>query len=411
MNLHDTNRELPRPLKAIAEFMRLESSSGIVLFVVAVLALIAANSPWSDLYYEIFHDPIVLQIGQWQASTTLILWINDLLMAIFFFLVGLEIKREIYQGELNSLAKVSLPAIAALGGIIVPALFYVVLNWGDSFAMRGWAIPTATDIAFALGIMALLGDRVPVAAKVFLMALAIFDDIAAIMIIAVFYQAGLSWAALGGVVLTLIVLTVMNRRGVVRILPYIAVGSLMWIFFLISGIHPTIAGVLLAFAIPIVSRKNPDYSPLHYLEHVLHPWVAYAVLPIFCFANAGVSFSGLPMAELFSAVPMGIILGLFVGKQIGIFLATWMAIHFGWAPKPKGVSWTALYGAALICGVGFTMSLFIGNLAFVDPTSDYPALVRFGVFVGSFLSGLAGYLLLRFGCKKRKPEEDKSQEA
>lgn len=400
MTSKSTNKKLPLPLKAIMEFVRLESSSGIVLFIVAALALIVANSPFSDTYYELFHDPIVLQIGQWQASTTLILWINDLLMAIFFFLVGLEIKREIFQGELNSLAKVSLPAIGAIGGILLPALLYVVLNWHDQNALRGWAIPTATDIAFALGILALLGDRVPMTAKLFLMALAIFDDIAAIFIIAIFYQTGLSWLALGGVGISLITLIILNRRQVTRILPYMIVGAIMWVFFLLSGIHPTIAGVLLAFAIPLNCRKDPDYSPLRYLEKNLHPWVAYAVLPIFCFANAGVSFTGTTIDELLSAVPLGIILGLFIGKQFGIFFATWLAIRLGWAPMPKGANWTALYGASLICGVGFTMSLFIGNLAFPDPTTDYPALVRFGVFAGSLISGVSGYLLIRFGCKK-----------
>jgi NhaA family Na+:H+ antiporter len=394
------NNRLPRPLKAIAEFMRLESSSGIVLFIVAVFALIVANSPFSDLYYEFFHDPIVLQFGQWQMSTNLILWINDLLMAIFFFLVGLEIKREIYEGELNSLAKVSLPGIGALGGIVFPALFYVVLNWHDPIAMRGWAIPTATDIAFALGIMALLGDRVPVTAKLFLMALAIFDDIAAIVIIAAFYTEDLSWIALAGVVITVIAVTIVNRLRISRLLPYMLIGAVMWALFLASGIHPTIAGVLLAFAIPLKCHKNPEYSPLHFLEEKLHPWVAFIILPIFCFANAGVSFSGTPMSELFSEVPLGIILGLFVGKQLGIFGTTWLAVKMGWAPMPKGANFKALYGAALICGVGFTMSLFIGNLAFTDPTSDYPALVRFGVFAGSMLSGLMGYLFLRFGCNK-----------
>ncbi|MDF3054779.1 MAG: nhaA [Gammaproteobacteria bacterium] len=400
MDLSKTSKQLPRPIKAIVEFMRLESSSGIMLFVMAVLALVVANSPWHDGYHEIFHYPIAFQIGQWHASTTLIFWINDLLMAIFFFLVGLEIKREILQGELNSIARVSLPAIAALGGIVMPAIIYVALNWHDGVAMRGWAIPTATDIAFALGIMVLLGDRVPITAKLFLMALAIFDDIAAIVIIALFYTADLSWLAMSGAFIALLVAFAMNRWQVTRLFPYIVVGMAMWGLLLVSGIHPTIGGVLLALAIPL-GNQGPERSPLLYLEKTLHPWVAYAILPVFCFANAGVSFAGMPLDELFSHVPLGIILGLFVGKQLGIFSATWLAVKLGWAPMPKGTNWMVLYGVALVCGVGFTMSLFIGNLAFTDPTSDYPALVRFGVFLGSSISGVVGYLFIRFGHRSR----------
>lgn len=398
--MNNTGKPLLRPLQIIVEFMRLESSSGIVLFVMAILALVAANSPWSDIYHTVFHSPMVLQIAKWQASTTLMFWINDLLMAVFFFLVGLEIKREIVQGELNSLARVSLPAIAALGGIIMPAVFYVAFNWGDAATMRGWAIPTATDIAFALGIMVLLGKRVPVTVKLFLMALAIFDDIAAIVIIALFYTDGLSWWAIGGVLLSSLLLWVMNRKQVACLFPYLFMGAVIWVLLLVSGIHPTISGVLLAFAIPLTHPKKPEYSPLLYLEKKLHPWVAYGILPIFCFANAGVSFAGMPIDELFSSVPLGIILGLFLGKQLGIFSATWLAVKLGWAPMPKGANWVLLYGVSMVCGIGFTMSLFVGNLAFADPASDYPALVRFGVFTGSAIAGLAGYLFIRFAYKK-----------
>jgi len=392
---------LPKPLQVIAEFMRLEASAGILLFATAMLALIWSNSPWESFYHLIIHEPFIFSFHQWHIKTPAIFWINDVLMAIFFLLVGLEIKREICVGELNSPRKIMLPAIAALGGMIVPAVVYLIFNAGDHLTIHGWAIPTATDIAFALGIISLLGNRVPHALKLYLMALAIFDDLGAIIIIALFYQAGLFWPALIGILGCMGVLFALNRMRVHALWVYCLVGIVMWGFFLKSGIHPTLAGVILALMIPLnTNEKNNGASPLRRLESGLHPWVAYAILPLFSFANAGVSFSGLNIGELFSAVPLGIMLGLFIGKQVGVFVATWLAIRCGVAFMPQGGSWSSLYAMGMVCGVGFTMSLFIGNLAFTPEQGDYAALVRFGVLAGSLLSGVVGYVLLRRFCKK-----------
>ena len=397
MNPPAPKKRILKPLQIIAEFIRLESSSGIILFAAAVAALFIANSRL-DVYYQLFlHTSLGWEIGQFQISTTVTFLINDLLMAVFFLLVGLEIKREVILGELNSLAKVSLPAIAALGGMVVPALIYILLNRNDSFALRGWAVPTATDIAFALGIMALVGKRIPLSIKLFLMALAIFDDIGAIIIIAVFYQGAISWVALGGAGLCVALLWVLNKSGVARLWPYLLLGACLWVLLLKSGIHPTLAGVLLALTIPV---KGVNHSPLQVLERRLHPWVAYAVLPLFSFANAGISFAGFQFKELFTPLSVGIMGGLFLGKQIGVFVSTWLAIRLRITPMPKDANWLQIFGVSLLCGVGFTMSLFIGQLAFDDMDSGYPVLVRFGVIMGSFLSGICGYYLLRLGTRR-----------
>ncbi|HVV67862.1 MAG TPA: Na+/H+ antiporter NhaA [Gammaproteobacteria bacterium] len=397
MNPPTPKKRILKPLQIIAEFIRLESSSGIILFIAAVAALFIANSPLGVHYQHLLHTPIGWEIGQFNISTTVIFLIDDLLMAVFFLLVGLEIKREVLLGELNSLAKVSLPGIAALGGMIAPALIYTLFNHNDSFAMRGWAIPTATDIAFALGIMALVGKRIPLSVKLFLMALAIFDDIGAIIIIAVFYVGAISWVALGGAGLCVALLWLQNKMGVTRLWPYLLLGAVLWVLLLKSGIHPTLAGVLLALTIPI---KEGGQSPLHLLERKLHPWVAYAILPLFSFANAGISFAGFKFGELFTPLSVGIMAGLFLGKPIGVFISTWLAVRFRIAPMPKDANWLQIFGVAVLCGVGFTMSLFIGQLAFDDVDSGYPVLVRFGVIMGSFLAGICGYYLLRLGTKR-----------
>lgn len=398
-------QKFPKVFRLIAEFIRLETSAGILLFAAAVLALLLDNSPLSHFYEMWIYRPFSIQLQGWHFSTTAIFWINDFLMVIFFLLVGLEIKREILIGELNSLQRVILPAIGAVGGMIVPALVYLAFNATDKVAITGWAIPTATDIAFALGILSLLGKRVPVGLKLYLMALAIFDDLGAILIITFFYQTHLSWLAMLGVLVCLLALFALNRLRVKTLWIYGVLGILMWVFFLKSGIHPTISGVLLALMIPlngVGSKEGPeDKSPLRRLERGLHPWVAYGILPLFGFANAGISFSNLSLNQLFGSIPLGILLGLFIGKQVGVFVATGLAIRLGVAQMPKGGSWFTLYAIAIICGVGFTMSLFIGSLAFGIVDTDYTASVRFGVLAGSGLSGVLGYLLLYKNCCKK----------
>jgi NhaA family Na+:H+ antiporter len=384
------------PTKAIQKFLQLESASGIILMIAAVIALIAANSPLDEHYAELLNTTGEVRIGDEGIAKPVLLWINDGLMAIFFLLIGLELKREILEGQLSKVSQIALPGIAALGGIAVPALIYVALNSGDSLAMNGWAIPAATDIAFALGILYLLGDRVPSALKLFLMTLAIFDDLAAIVIIAVFYSGDLSMLALALAGWTVVVLGIMNQLGIRQLAPYVLVGLFLWVFVLKSGVHATLAGVVLAFAIPL-RGKTGDHSPLRELEHALHPWVAYGILPVFALANAGVSLDGVSLSTLGEAVPLGIAAGLFVGKQAGILGFTWVGVKLGFAKLPQGVNWQSMWGVAALGGIGFTMSLFIGSLAFEHGGPDYATLVRLGIIVGSVLSGLLGYLLLRFG--------------
>jgi NhaA family Na+:H+ antiporter len=381
------------PFNKLREFLRLEAASGIILVVAAALAMALANSPLGAHYDAFFDIPVIMQVGDLSIAKPLLLWINDGLMAIFFLLVGLEIKREIREGELAARDQALLPCIAALGGMIVPAVIYAALNWGDAQQMRGWAIPTATDIAFALGVLTLLGSRVPVALKVFLTALAIIDDLGAIVIIALFYTHGLSLESLVLAAVALAVLLTLNLMKVVRVSVYVLVGIALWVFVLKSGVHATLAGVAIAMAIPMRNPKDPEQSPLIDLENKLHIWVAYGILPLFAFANAGVSLAGLSFASLFEALPLGIAIGLFLGKQVGVFGATWLAVKSGLSRMPEGTTWPQIYGAALLAGIGFTMSLFIGTLAFNAP--EQAAQVRLGVLGGSLTSAIVGYLFLR----------------
>jgi len=386
------------PIKFVRRFIKLESAGGIVLFSAAVLALIISNTPLHHYYQDLLKVNFSIHFGDYGLSKPLILWINDGMMTIFFLLVGLEIKRELFVGELNSLAKVALPGIAAIGGMVGPALIYIMFNMHDPNLLRGWAIPTATDIAFSLGVIYLLGTRVPLSLKIFLTALAIFDDIGAIIIIAAFYTAKISMLSLIFAAVCLLVLLLMNRLGVKNLVAYFFVGIILWLCVLQSGVHATLAGVALAFAIPLKDRNKPSYSPLRSLEEKLHPWVAFFVLPVFGFANAGISFSGLRADQLLSSMPLGIAAGLFFGKQLGIFATVWLAIKMGFAKMPTGANWLSIYAIGLICGIGFTMSLFIGTLAFDEMGGGYVVMVRIGVLAGSFLSGVLGYMLLRKSC-------------
>ncbi len=377
---------------ALADFLARETSAGIVLFIAALLAMIAVNSAFNPYYLAFLNIPVVAQFGALEISKPLSLWINDGLMAIFFFLVGLEVKREILEGELSSVNKAALPAIAAVGGMAIPAAVFLYFNWGISENINGWAIPAATDIAFALGVLALLGKHAPLSLKILLLAIAIIDDIGAIIIIALFYTAEVSSFSLmlsaGGIA----VLFLMNRLGVVRVAPYILVGTFLWICVLKSGVHATLAGVIAALSIPLNAKDGT--SPLKHLEHILHPWTAFMVLPIFAFANAGVSLAGLQLSDLFAPLALGIAAGLVIGKQVGVFGFMFVAAKLGLVRRPMGVSWMQLYGLACLTGIGFTMSLFIGNLAFVDPTQIET--VKLGVISGSLISGFLGFLILRF---------------
>ena len=380
-------------MSAIREFLRLESAGGIILMAAALLALILSNSPAAGLYGALLDVHVTVLIGEFGIDKPLLLWINDGLMAVFFLLIGLEIKREVLQGELSRPSQVALPGVAALGGLALPALIFVAFNLGDAYALRGWAIPAATDIAFALGVLYLLGDRVPLGLRTFLLAIAIFDDVAAILIIALLYTAELSAVALGLAAVAVAALAVLNLTGVTRLAPYILVGVALWLCVLKSGVHATIAGVILGLAVPLRATDEHGHSPLRHLEHMLHPWVAFGILPVFAFANAGVSFAGMTLADALDPVTLGIALGLFVGKQIGVFASTALVVRLGLARLPEGAGWPAVYGVALLCGVGFTMSLFIGSLAYEGV--DYAARVRLGVLAGSILSAACGYTLLR----------------
>ena len=381
------------PIDAVKRFLQMESSSGVLLMSAAVLALVLSNSPWGEVYFALLDVHLSISIGDFALDKPLLLWINDGLMAVFFLLIGLEIKREVLEGELRSREQIVLPASAAFGGFVLPALIYIGINRNEPLALNGWAIPAATDIAFALGVLMLLGSRVPFSLKLFLTSLAIFDDLAAIIVIAVFYSGALSLQALAVAGAATLVLAVMNRAGVVRIAAYILVGAVMWVGVLKSGVHATLAGIIVALAIPM--RSPGGYSPLGDLEESLHPWVAYLILPAFAFANAGVSFAGMDASAFLGTVPLGILLGLFVGKQVGVFVMAWLAIRLGWATLPDESNWLALYGVALLTGIGFTMSLFIGTLAFEHGGFDYAAATRVGVLCGSLLSAIAGLIVLR----------------
>ena len=384
------------------EFLQMESAGGIILMAAAALALIAANSPAAGLYAYFLETPVEVRVGALQVAKPLILWVNDGLMAVFFFLVGLELKREILNGELSRPANVLLPAIGTVGGMVFPVAIFVFINAGDAAAMRGWAIPAATDIAFALGILMLLGSRVPVSLKVFLVSLAIFDDLGAIVIIALFYSAELSTTALLMSLVCIAVLALMNWRRVSSVSPYIMVGVIMWVAVLKSGVHATLAGVALAAFIPMRDAQDPNRSPLRELEHDLHSVVAFGVLPLFAFVNAGISFSGVGVSDLLHTVPLGIAAGLFVGKQVGIFALCFIAIKTGLARLPEGAGWGGLYGVSILCGVGFTMSLFVSSLAFEGIAMETKLLFdeRLGIILGSLLSGVMGYLVLHFTLPK-----------
>lgn len=382
------------PLAKIRDFLRLEASGGIVMIFAATAAIILANSPLNSIYQQFLEIPGAIQVGNLEVAKPLLLWVNDLWMAVFFFLVGLEIKREFLEGELSSRADIALPALAAVGGIVVPVFIYVLMNQGNAANLNGWAIPAATDIAFALAILVLLGNRIPLSLKVLLTAIAIFDDLGAVVFIALFYTAELSILSLSLAAVGIVALITLNYFKVNHVAAYLLVGAFIWVCVLKSGVHATLAGVVTALAIPLRVEDDDGHSLLKHLEHALHPWVAFLVLPMFAFANAGVSLEGISLASFVEPVTLGIALGLFVGKQVGVFVPIWLGVKSGLAPMPNGAGWAQLYGVSLLCGIGFTMSFFIGGLAF--ELSDFDAPVRLGVLTGSILSAIAGYAVLRF---------------
>jgi NhaA family Na+:H+ antiporter len=390
-----------RPRSALRAFLSSEASGGVVLMGAAALALVVANSPVSGAYFGALHSYVL--------GLSVLHWINDALMAVFFLLVGLEIKREMLDGQLSTWPRRILPGIAALGGMLVPAVIYLAFNGGPDGHPRGWAIPSATDIAFALGVLSLLGPRVPISLKVFLTALAILDDLGAVLIIAVFYTGDLNLYALGGAAFVLVLLSGLNRAGFSDLKPYLLLGIVLWFLVLMSGIHATLAGVALALTIPLrVSPGKPEdvTSPLHQLEHGLQPWVAFLIVPVFGFANAGVSFSGMSLETLLDPVPLGVALGLFVGKQVGVFAFSWVAIRMAWADLPANATWAQFYGVALLCGIGFTMSLFIGLLAFAASPELQDA-TKLGVLLGSALSAAIGAALLSVTKPEARPTKSR----
>ena len=380
-------------------FFKLEAASGLVLLISAILALIISNSDLSSIYFETLNKYLFIGINNFGLKLSVLHWINDALMAIFFFFVTLEIKREFLQGELSNIKQALLPIIAAVGGMVVPALFYVVINFGDPETINGWAIPSATDIAFSLGVLSLLGKRVPLSLKVFLTALAIIDDLGAILIIALFYSGDLNVMYLSLMLVAFIILLVINKFDIKVFFPYLLIGLLLWDFTHNSGIHATIAGVLLAMTIPH-RKKEKDFSLLIKIEHAISPYVAFGIMPLFAFANAGVSLEGLSLATLLDKVPLGIVLGLFVGKQLGVFVFSYISIKLKIAQMPGNSSWYNFYGVGILTGIGFTMSLFVGNLAFVE-NAQYMDGVKIGVLTGSLLSTLAGYFLILLTPDKR----------
>ncbi len=380
-------------------FFKLEAASGLVLLISAILALIISNSDLSNLYFETLNKYLFIGINNFGLKLSVLHWINDALMAIFFFFVTLEIKREFLQGELSNIKQALLPIIAAVGGMVVPALFYVVINFGDPETINGWAIPSATDIAFSLGVLSLLGKRVPLSLKVFLTALAIIDDLGAILIIALFYSGDLNIMYLSLMLVAFIILLVINKFNIKVFFPYLLIGLLLWDFTHNSGIHATIAGVLLAMTIPH-RKKEKDFSLLIKIEHAISPYVAFGIMPLFAFANAGVSLEGLSISSLLDKVPLGIVLGLFVGKQLGVFVFSYVSIKLKIAQMPGNSSWYNFYGVGILTGIGFTMSLFVGNLAFVE-NAQYMDGVKIGVLTGSLLSTLAGYFLILLTPDKR----------
>lgn len=391
MSLSD---EVQQINEVVADFLKRDSSAGIILMAATALALIVANSPLSPWYNQLIEIPVVIKAGEWGIEKPLLLWINDGLMAIFFFHIGLELKREVCEGELSNPKDMVLPAAGAIGGMAVPALIYVWINWGDSTAMSGWAIPAATDIAFALGILALLGNRVPTSLKIFLVTLAIIDDIGAIAIIALFYTNNITVAGLIIACVCLGILAIMNRRGVIDLPSYMLVGLVLWVALLKSGVHATLAGVVLAAFIPMRSKRDASYSPVTRLEHELNPAISFGILPLFAFANAGIDFSAIRPEGIMHPVTFGIFLGLFVGKQIGVFSFCYLAVKLKLATLPVGLTLKHIYGCALLCGVGFTMSLFIGALAFEESGLNRIFDERVGILAGSLVSAIAGYIVL-----------------
>ena len=379
-------------------FFKLEAASGLILLIAAIFALIISNSSLSEFYFHTLEQYLFIGINNFGLKLSVHHWINDALMAIFFFFVTLEIKREFIQGELSNIKQALLPIIAAVGGMLVPALFYIFINWGNSETMNGWAIPSATDIAFSLGILSLLGSRVPISLKIFLTALAIIDDLGAILIIAFFYSGDLSISYLSLILISYILLLILNKLSIKIFTPYLIIGLFMWFFTYKSGIHATIAGVLLATTIPH-RLKEKDFSLLVNIEHAISPYVAFMIMPLFAFANAGVSLEGLSLSSLMAPVPLGILCGLFFGKQIGVLLFSYVSIKLKFAEAPNNSNWLSLYGVSILTGIGFTMSLFVGNLAFVENT-QYMDGVKIGVLTGSLFSTIFGYLLLLISARK-----------
>lgn len=387
-------------MKTIGEFIQKESSSGILLIFTTILALVLSNTFMSPLYESFLHIPVEIRIGSLHLDKSLYHWVNDGLMAIFFLLIGLEVKREILEGHLSSLGQITLPGFAALGGMVVPAGIYLIFNHNNPIALNGWAIPTATDIAFALGILSLLGKRVPISLKIFLMALAIIDDLGAIVIIAIFYTTNLSLLSIAVAFISLIILIVLNFFGVTKKAAYFIVGIILWISVLKSGVHATLAGVALAFTIPLNAKNenNQLVSPLKEIEHNLHFWVAFFILPLFAFVNAGVNFTKISLNQMSDSVPLGIMFGLFIGKQLGVFGFSWIVIKLRLAKLPGGSNWIQFYGVSVLTGIGFTMSLFIVSLAFKDD-NIFQYTDKLAILVGSFVSGIIGYFVLKISKK------------
>ncbi len=386
----------------ISEFLKTESVGGILLIVATIFALVLVNSPLEDIYHSFLHLHLSISIGDYVLDKSLLHWINDGLMAIFFLIVGLEVKREIIDGNLSSIKQIALPAIGAVGGMLVPALFYVYFNNGDEVAMRGWAIPTATDIAFALGILSLLGKRVPLSLKIFLMALAIIDDLGAIIIIALFYTSEISMFSTYVALASLTLLIIFNILGYSKKSLYFVVGLILWISVLKSGVHATLAGVALAFTIPFKAKdvKGQIFSPIKEIEHGLHPWITFFILPLFAFVNAGVDLRVIELNQMTNSVPLGIMAGLFLGKQIGVFGFSFIAIKLKIATLPKGSNWLMLYGVSILTGIGFTMSLFINSLAFTDDTL-FAYTDKLAILVATLLSAVIGYLVLRVAISRQ----------
>ncbi|WKY57011.1 Na+/H+ antiporter NhaA [Vibrio sp. SNU_ST1] len=382
----------------IRDFFKLESAGGIILVIAAAIAMFVANSPLNEMYQGVLHSYVL--------GMSVSHWINDGLMAVFFLLIGLEVKRELLEGALKSKETAIFPAIAAVGGMLAPALIYVLFNSSNPEALQGWAIPAATDIAFALGIMALLGNRVPVSLKVFLLALAIIDDLGVVVIIALFYSGDLSTLALTVGFIATGVLFMLNNKHVTKLSVYLIVGAILWFAVLKSGVHATLAGVVIGFAIPLKGNKG-ERSPLKHLEHALHPYVAFAILPIFAFANAGISLEGISISNLTGMLPLGIAMGLLVGKPLGIFLFSWGAVKTGVAKLPEGVNFMNIFAVSVLCGIGFTMSIFISSLAFGPTNADFDTLARLGILMGSTTAAILGYFLLSISLPKTKQHEVK----